>query len=90
MGTGGPDERETETGDQNRQRALLTCGQPEEDNVDRGPPERQLALNTCIHQWGEGGGPLTQKRALHTHRQDMKEGGRTPHGSARLLSEARG
>ena len=35
MGTGGPDDRATDTGDQNRQRALLTCSQPEDADVER-------------------------------------------------------
>ena len=40
MGTGGLDERATETGYQNGQHALLACVQPEEFDVEIRPPER--------------------------------------------------
>ena len=64
MGTGGPEKRETYTGGQNRQRALLVCSQPEDVDVERETPKRKRALNTCGHQGGEGGGTLIQQRAL--------------------------
>ena len=64
MGTGGAYDRATEMGKKNGQRALLTCGQTEDSDMERLPPKLQRALNAYGYQGGEGGGPLTQQRAL--------------------------
>ena len=55
MKTGGPDVRETETGDRNGQHTLLTCGHPEESDMESGPPERKRVINMCGHHGGGGG-----------------------------------
>ena len=74
MGTGGPDERETEVWDQNGQQALLGCGHPEDADVERGPSGQQRALNACSHQGG-GGGWSPHPEARSSHAQPGEGGG---------------
>ena len=81
IGTGVPDKRATETGNQNGQCALLTCGQLEDTDVERGPPEQQCALNVCGHQGGRRGG--TPHPAVHTSCVKPGEGGGHPDQAAR-------
>ena len=57
MGTGGPNMRDTETGNQNRQHALLAWGQPKDADEERIPPERQRTLISYGYQRGKGGYP---------------------------------
>ena len=54
----------TETGEQNGQRVLLTCGHPEDKAKKRGPSKWQQALNACSHQGGEGGEPPPRSARL--------------------------
>ena len=73
IGRGGPDMRDTETGDRNGQRALLECGQPENANDERRSSEMQSMLNMRDHHGEEGGGgPLTQQHAPTTCSQGIE------------------
>ena len=76
MGAGGPEVRETETGDRKGKCTLLACSHKKDGDEDRIPPERQRMINACDHKGGEGGGPLTQQRALTACRQGRE--GDTP------------
>ena len=54
--------KETATGDETGQRALLECSMQEDINEEWSPPERLHALYACSQQGGEvGGGVLIRQ-----------------------------
>ena len=81
-GTAGQAQRETETGDRNRQRALPARSMQGANDEEWRPPEQSRTLNACSHQGEEGGGGTpTQQRAPRVYSQGP--GGTPRYGSAR-------